>query len=300
MTFSYVLTYIASGFGVGLLVGMTGVGGGSLMTPILTLLLGVSPAVAVGTDLAFASVTKSAGTFTHRLRGTVDWGIVGKLCLGALPAALMYRYDEFDHAFVRRTRRAVRDQVTAPPRGRACRRCVPAAAPDERRLSAAPRLHAAHRHALWHAERRKQMRMLAHIARKYDRGYGHFTTRQNIQFNWPKLEDTPDILADLASSRCTPSRPRATASATSPPTISPAPPPTRSPIRARMPKSCASGHRFTRNSPSCRASSRSPSRRRARPRRHPGARHRPAPEEERQAGEIGFRLWSAAASAARR
>src|SRR5512147_1659469 len=45
----------------------------------------------------------------------------------------------------------------------------------------------------------KQMRMLAHIARKYDRGYGHFTTRQNLQFNWPKLEDVPDILADLAS-----------------------------------------------------------------------------------------------------
>ena len=45
----------------------------------------------------------------------------------------------------------------------------------------------------------KQMRMFAHIARKYDRGYGHFTTRQNIQFNWLKLEDTPDILAELAS-----------------------------------------------------------------------------------------------------
>ena len=45
----------------------------------------------------------------------------------------------------------------------------------------------------------KQMRMFAHIARKYDRNYGHFTTRQNIQFNWLKLEDTPDILADLAS-----------------------------------------------------------------------------------------------------
>lgn len=45
----------------------------------------------------------------------------------------------------------------------------------------------------------KQMRMFAHIARKYDRGYGHFTTRQNIQFNWLKLEDTPDILADLAA-----------------------------------------------------------------------------------------------------
>ena len=44
-----------------------------------------------------------------------------------------------------------------------------------------------------------QMRMLAHIARKYDRGYGHFTTRQNIQYNWPKLEDIPAILEDLAS-----------------------------------------------------------------------------------------------------
>src|SRR3982751_3138953 len=45
----------------------------------------------------------------------------------------------------------------------------------------------------------KQMRMLAHIARKYDKDYGHFTTRQNIQYNWPKLEEVPDILADLAS-----------------------------------------------------------------------------------------------------
>ena len=45
----------------------------------------------------------------------------------------------------------------------------------------------------------RQMRMLAHIARKYDRGYGHFTTRQNIQFNWPKLGDVPDILADLST-----------------------------------------------------------------------------------------------------
>jgi len=83
------ITYILSGFGVGLLVGMTGVGGGSLMTPLLTLLFGVTPSVAVGTDLAFASITKSAGTVTHRLRGTVQWDIVGRLCLGALPAALV-------------------------------------------------------------------------------------------------------------------------------------------------------------------------------------------------------------------
>nr|WP_315253867.1 sulfite exporter TauE/SafE family protein [uncultured Duganella sp.] len=83
------LQFVASGFAVGLLVGMTGVGGGSLMTPLLTLLFGVTPAVAVGTDLAFASLTKGVGTFTHRLRGTVHWDIVRRLCIGALPAALL-------------------------------------------------------------------------------------------------------------------------------------------------------------------------------------------------------------------
>jgi len=83
------LQFVASGFAVGLLVGMTGVGGGSLMTPLLTLLFGVTPAVAVGTDLAFASLTKGVGTFTHRLHGTVHWDIVRRLCIGALPAALL-------------------------------------------------------------------------------------------------------------------------------------------------------------------------------------------------------------------
>jgi len=83
------LSYIVSGFAVGLLVGMTGVGGGSLMTPLLTLLFGVAPSVAVGTDLAFASITKSAGTLTHRVRGTVRWDIVKLLCIGALPAAVV-------------------------------------------------------------------------------------------------------------------------------------------------------------------------------------------------------------------
>ncbi|PWF55458.1 sulfite exporter TauE/SafE family protein [Massilia glaciei] len=83
------LTYIISGFAVGLLVGMTGVGGGSLMTPLLTLFFNVPPAVAVGTDLAFASITKAAGTLTHRLRGTVNWDIVKRLCWGALPAAVL-------------------------------------------------------------------------------------------------------------------------------------------------------------------------------------------------------------------
>jgi len=82
-------TYIVSGFAVGLLVGLTGVGGGSLMTPLLTLLFGINPTVAVGTDLAFASITKRAGTLAHRIRNTVHWDIVRRLCIGALPAALL-------------------------------------------------------------------------------------------------------------------------------------------------------------------------------------------------------------------
>lgn len=83
------LFYIVSGFLVGVLVGLTGVGGGSLMTPLLTLVFGVTPTVAVGTDLAFASITKSAGTFAHRFRGTVHWQIVKHLSIGALPAAVV-------------------------------------------------------------------------------------------------------------------------------------------------------------------------------------------------------------------
>lgn len=83
------LSYVLSGFAVGLLVGITGVGGGSLMTPLLTLLFGVAPSVAVGTDLAFASLTKSVGTLTHRSKGNVRWEIVLRLCAGALPAAFV-------------------------------------------------------------------------------------------------------------------------------------------------------------------------------------------------------------------
>lgn len=83
------VSYVVSGFAVGLLVGLTGVGGGSLMTPLLTLLFGVSPTVAVGTDLAFASTTKAAGTLAHRLGGTVRWDVVRRLCAGALPAAIL-------------------------------------------------------------------------------------------------------------------------------------------------------------------------------------------------------------------
>src|SRR5271155_399582 len=80
---------IASGFFVGLLVGQTGVGGGSLMTPILVLLFGVHPATAVGTDLLYASATKSVGTLVHGLNHTVDWRIVRRLASGSVPATIV-------------------------------------------------------------------------------------------------------------------------------------------------------------------------------------------------------------------
>jgi uncharacterized membrane protein YfcA len=83
------VSYVVSGFAVGILVGLTGVGGGSLMTPLLTLMFGISPTVAVGTDLAFASITKSAGTLAHRVSGNIHWNIVKLLCIGALPAAVI-------------------------------------------------------------------------------------------------------------------------------------------------------------------------------------------------------------------
>src|SRR5271163_3799053 len=81
--------YVLSGILVGGLVGMTGVGGGSLMTPILILLFGVHPATAVGTDLLYASVTKTGGSIVHGFNRTVDWRVVGRLTLGSLPATLL-------------------------------------------------------------------------------------------------------------------------------------------------------------------------------------------------------------------
>jgi uncharacterized membrane protein YfcA len=72
-----------------MLVGLTGVGGGSLMTPLLVLLFGFHPATAVGTDLLYASVTKTVGTAVHGKQGTVDWSIVASLAAGSLPAAIL-------------------------------------------------------------------------------------------------------------------------------------------------------------------------------------------------------------------
>jgi len=80
--------YSLTGLIVGALVGMTGVGGGSLMTPILVLFFGFHPATAVGTDLLYASVTKTVGTAVHHKGETVDWHIVGGLALGSVPASI--------------------------------------------------------------------------------------------------------------------------------------------------------------------------------------------------------------------
>ena len=71
--------YAASGFAVGALVGFTGVGGGSLMTPLLVLLFGVHPATAVGTDLLYAGVTKITGSAVHGLNGAIDWRVARRL-----------------------------------------------------------------------------------------------------------------------------------------------------------------------------------------------------------------------------
>ena len=78
-----------AGFGVGTIVGITGVGGGSLMAPILVLLFGVAPASAVGTDLWFAAITKAVGGWVHHQKGGVDTQVLKLLCWGSLPAAVL-------------------------------------------------------------------------------------------------------------------------------------------------------------------------------------------------------------------
>ncbi len=80
--------YILFGLGVGILVGLTGIGGGSLMTPLLLLAGGVSPAVAIGTDLAYGAVTKTVGGWRHLRSGTVDLGVSKWLAVGSVPGSL--------------------------------------------------------------------------------------------------------------------------------------------------------------------------------------------------------------------
>jgi uncharacterized membrane protein YfcA len=84
------ILYSISGFVVGVLVGITGVGGGSLMTPLLVFLFGFQPAVAVGTDLLYAALTKSGGVFVHHGKHqSVDWRVVLLLSAGSLPLAVV-------------------------------------------------------------------------------------------------------------------------------------------------------------------------------------------------------------------
>ncbi|PTM95012.1 nitrite/sulfite reductase [Mycoplana dimorpha] len=110
----------------------------------------------------------------------------------------MYRYDEFDHAFVTDRVAQFRDQVARRLSGELAE---DAFKPLRLMNGVYLQLHAYMlRVAIPYGTlSSRQMRMLAHVARKYDRGYGHFTTRQNIQFNWPKLSEIPDALAELAS-----------------------------------------------------------------------------------------------------
>jgi uncharacterized membrane protein YfcA len=83
------LPLMGAGFLVGFLVGLTGVGGGALMTPLLISTFGVGPATAVGTDLLYASITKTAGSWRHHVSENVDWPIVYRLAAGSIPGALI-------------------------------------------------------------------------------------------------------------------------------------------------------------------------------------------------------------------
>jgi hypothetical protein len=89
MSFEFSWINALAGFGVGIVVGLTGVGGGALMTPIMVLLFGVAPSTAVGTDLWFAAITKIVGGWVHGTKGTIDWQILRRLFYGSLPASAL-------------------------------------------------------------------------------------------------------------------------------------------------------------------------------------------------------------------
>ncbi|RYF65093.1 MAG: sulfite exporter TauE/SafE family protein [Comamonadaceae bacterium] len=83
------LAFVVAGFAVGFIVGLTGVGGGSLMTPVLIFFFGVKPHLAIGTDLLFAAFTKMGGTVSMARQRLVPWRVVGQLCAGSIPAAMV-------------------------------------------------------------------------------------------------------------------------------------------------------------------------------------------------------------------
>ena len=82
------ISFTIAGFVVGFVIGLTGVGGGSLMTPVLVLVFSIKPSIAVGTDLLYAAITKAGGIFSHQKQGTIDWRVVRLLSTGSIPAAL--------------------------------------------------------------------------------------------------------------------------------------------------------------------------------------------------------------------
>ena len=92
------LLHILAGAGVGFAIGLTGVGGGSLMTPLL-LLFGYPAPIAIGTDLLYAAITKAAGAISHHRQGNVDWQIVLTLALGSIPASILLHYFFLDQNF---------------------------------------------------------------------------------------------------------------------------------------------------------------------------------------------------------
>lgn len=106
--------YILSGLAVGTVVGLTGVGGGSLMTPLLILLFGIHPATAVGTDLLYAAATKTVGTAVHGASHTVEWRIVGLLALGSVPATVLTLLLIFWFHFDTATASSVTTWILAP------------------------------------------------------------------------------------------------------------------------------------------------------------------------------------------
>jgi uncharacterized membrane protein YfcA len=95
---------IAFGFGVGILIGLTGIGGGSLMTPLLVLFAGISPVVAIGTDLAYGAITKTLGGWRHWRKGTVDLGVSMWLAVGSVPGAIfgVWLLDRLHEAYGKR------------------------------------------------------------------------------------------------------------------------------------------------------------------------------------------------------
>jgi uncharacterized membrane protein YfcA len=86
------VAFVFAGFFVGVIVGLTGVGGGSLMTPILIFGFGIKPYMAIGTDLLFAAFTKGGGSLALARAKLIDWPVVGLLSLGSIPAALATIY----------------------------------------------------------------------------------------------------------------------------------------------------------------------------------------------------------------